>query len=66
MPLIYLSTMCEQPRTKDFVLLGNFQHKLIEPCYKLFGFYMCIVSGSSLNLIIILNDNYLEFHSTVE
>lgn len=33
MPLIYLSTMCEQPRTKDFVLLGSSQRKLIEPCY---------------------------------
>lgn len=33
MPLIYLSTMCEQPRTKDFVLLGSSQHKLIDPCY---------------------------------
>lgn len=53
MPLIYLSTMCEQPRTKDFVLLGSSQHKLIEPCYIIW-----ILHVHCIRFFIKLNYNY--------
>ena len=53
MPLIYLSTMCEQPRTKDFVLLGSSQHKLIDPRYIIW-----ILHVHCIRFFIKLNYNY--------